>query len=150
MQRSEIKQPRAGIGRAEEVSVAKDPDLHALTRRERQIMEIIYQHGSATAVDVMEQLPGSPVNATVRTMLTVLEEKGYLRHERMKGKYVYYPTIPLQSARKTILDNVVDTFFKGAEAAAVISILKKKDANLTDRERRQILDLIEESRKGGR
>lgn len=113
-------------------------------------MEIIYQQESATAVAVMKGLPDRPVNATVRTMLGVLEEKGYLRHEREKGKYVYYPTIPLQSARRTLLNNVVDTFFKGAEAAAVISILQKKDANLTDDERKRILDLIEESRKGGR
>jgi len=113
-------------------------------------MEIVYQHGSATAVDVMKELPDKPVNATVRTMLGVLEEKGFLRHEREKGKYVYYPTIPLQNARRTLLDNVVDTFFKGAEAAAVISILQKKDANLTDEQRKRILDLIEESRKGGR
>lgn len=130
--------------------MAKHPDLHALTRRERQIMEIIYQQESATAVAVMKGLPDRPVNATVRTMLGVLEEKGYLRHEREKGKYVYYPTIPLQSARRTLLNNVVDTFFKGAEAAAVISILQKKDANLTDDERKRILDLIEESQKGGR
>jgi predicted transcriptional regulator len=113
-------------------------------------MEIIYQHGSATAVDVMEQLPDSPVNATVRTMLGVLEEKGYLRHETEKGKYVYYPTIPLQSARKTVLDNVLETFFKGAEVSAVISILQKKDASMTDEQRRRILELIEESRKEGR
>ena len=113
-------------------------------------MEIVYQQESATAVDVMKGLPDKPVNATVRTMLGVLEEKGYLRHEREKGKYVYYPTIPLQNARRTLLDNVVDTFFKGAEAAAVISILQKKDANLTDEQRKRILDLIEESRKGGR
>ena len=85
-------------------------------------MEIIYLHGSATAVDVMDQLPDNPVNATVRTMLNVLEEKGYLRHERMKGKYVYYPTIPLKNARKTLLDNVVDTFFKGTEAAAATAV----------------------------
>lgn len=130
--------------------MAKQPDLHALTRRERQIMEIVYGRGSATAVEVMKGLPDKPVNATVRTMLGVLEEKGYLRHETEKGKYVYYPTIPLQSARKTLLDNVVDNFFKGAEASAVISILQKKDANLTDDERQRILDLIEESRKGGR
>ena len=130
--------------------MAKNPDLQALTRRERQIMEIIYQRGSATAGDVMGGLPDKPVNATVRTMLGVLEEKGYLRHERAKGKYIYYPTISLQSARRKLLHNVVDTFFKGAEAAAVISILQNKDANLTEEERERILDLIEESRKGGR
>jgi predicted transcriptional regulator len=145
-----MRPPGAGTGRTEEVGVAKKPDLHALTRRERQIMDIIYRHGSATAVDVMEQLPDSPVNATVRTMLGVLEEKGYLRHETERGRFVYYPTIPLSSARKKILDNVVGTFYQGAEAAAVISILQNKDARLTDEERARILELIEETRKEGR
>ena len=128
----------------------RKPDLNELTRRERQIMEIIYLLGSATAVDVMEHLPGRPVNATVRTMLNVLEEKGYLRHESVKGKYVYHPTIPLKNARKTMLENVLETFFRGAEAAAVISILQKKDARLSDEDREMILKLIRESQKGGR
>jgi len=125
-------------------------DLKELTRRERQIMEIVYRLGRATATDVMAGLPGTPANATVRTMLGVLEEKGYLKHETEKGKYIYSPTIPLASARRSALDGVLETFFKGAEAAAVISILTKAEANLTDEERRRILELIEESRKGGR
>jgi len=125
-------------------------DLKELTRRERQIMEIVYRLGRATAIEVMGHLPGKPANATVRTMLSVLEEKGYLAHETEKGKFIYLPTVPLTSARKTALDNVLETFFKGAEASAVISILKKADANLTEEERKLILDLIEESEKRGR
>ncbi|MBN1885590.1 MAG: BlaI/MecI/CopY family transcriptional regulator [Candidatus Krumholzibacteriota bacterium] len=126
------------------------PDLNALTRRERQIMEVVYQLEEATAVEVMEGLPDAPVNATVRTMLNVLEEKGYLRHTVEKGRYIYHPTIPFRKARSTLLDNVVDTFFKGAEADAVIAILGKADARLSEAERRRILDLIEESRREGR
>jgi len=130
--------------------VDKHADLKELTRRERQIMEIVYRLGRATAIEVMAHLPGRPANATVRTMLNVLEEKGYLKHETEKGKFIYYPTIPLGSARKAALDGVLEAFFKGAEAAAVISILKKGDAKLTEKERRLILDLIEQSRKDGR
>jgi predicted transcriptional regulator len=130
--------------------VEKKADFKELTRRERQIMEIVYRLGRATAMDVMEHLPGRPANATVRTLLNVLEEKGYLMHATEKGKYVYSPTIPLTSARKSALDNVLETFFSGAEAAAVISILKKADAKLTEAERKLILDIIEESRKRGR
>ena len=140
----------AGGRDAREVTVDKKTDLKELARRERQIMEIVYRLGRATAIEVMEHLPGRPANATVRTILNVLEEKGYLRHETEKGRYIYCPTIPLNSVRKTALDNVLETFFKGAEAAAVISILKKAEANLTDEERKMILDLIEESRKRGR
>ena len=106
----------------------KRPDLNDLTRRERQIIEIIYRMGSSTAIDVMERLPDNPVNATVRTMLSVLEEKGFLRHESEKGRYVYYPTIPLTSARNKVLDNILETFFRGAEANAIISILKRSEA----------------------
>jgi BlaI family penicillinase repressor len=147
------RQSYAGVERFQEVTVDngnEKTDLKQLTRRERQIMEIVYRLGRATAIEVMESLPGKPANATVRTMLSVLEEKGYLRHETEKGKYIYFPTIPLASARKSALDNVLETFFKGAEAAAVISILTKADANLTEEERRRILEIIEESRKGGR
>ena len=125
-------------------------DLKGLARREREIMEIVYRLGRATATDVMANLPGRPANATVRTMLGILEEKGYLKHESEKGKYIYFPTIPLASARTSALDSVLETFFKGAEAAAVISILTKADANLTEEERKRILEIIEESRKGGR
>lgn len=128
----------------------KRPDLNDLTRRERQIMDIVYRMGSSTAVDVMERLPDNPVNATVRTMLSVLEEKGFLRHESEKGRYVYYPTIPLTSARNKALDNILETFFRGAEANAVISILKKSEAKLSDEERRMIIDLIGRSKKEGR
>ena len=130
--------------------MTKKPDLSDLTRRERQIMEIIYRRGRATAVDVMGGLPGKPVNATVRTMLGVLEEKGYLRHESDRGRYVYYPTIPLTKARKSALYNLLETFFKGAEANAVISILKRSDATLSDEERDRIIELIRESKNEGR
>lgn len=130
--------------------MARKPKINELTKRERQIMEIIYRQGSATAVDVMGHLPGKPVNATVRTMLAVLEEKGYLKHERDKGRFIYSPVIPLKSARNSALDQVLDTFFKGAEASAVVSILKKSEAKLTEEEIEAILELIEKSRKEGR
>ena len=130
--------------------MAEKPNLGDLTRRERQIMEIIYRRGSATAVDVMEGLPGKPVNATVRTMLSVLEEKGFLSHESDHGRFVYHPTITLTKARKSALDNLLETFFRGAEANAVISILKKSEALLSDEEREKIIDLIRQSKSEGR
>jgi predicted transcriptional regulator len=130
--------------------MAKKPKINELTKRERQIMEVIYGLGSATAVEVMDSLPGKPVNATVRTMLAVLEEKGYLKHRREKGRYIYSPVIPLRKARKSALDQVLDTFFKGAEASAVVSILKKSEAKLTEEDVEAILELIEKSRKEGR
>ncbi len=130
--------------------MSRKPQIKELTRRERQIMEIIYRMGNATAVDVMNNLPGRAVNATVRTMLAVLEEKGYLKHERDKGRYIYSPTIPLKSARRSALDHVMETFFKGAEGSAVVSILKKSESKLSEDEVKAILDLIEKSKKEGR
>jgi BlaI family penicillinase repressor len=128
----------------------KSPEIIDLTKREREIMEIIYRLGEATAVDVMKALPGRPANATVRTMLHVLEDKGYLRHERDKGKFVYFPTIPLAKARRSALEHLLKTFFKGAEASAVIAILKKSDAKLSEEDIEMIRSLIGKSRREGR
>ena len=130
--------------------MAKEPKLSDLTRRERQIMDVIYRLQKASAVEIGEHLPGEHKNATIRTLLGVLEEKGFLRHETVKGKYIYHPTIPLQKAARAALNQVVETFFKGSEARAVISILKKSDATLTDDDAEMILDLIERSREEGK
>jgi predicted transcriptional regulator len=130
--------------------VAKDPKLSDLTRRERQIMDAVYRFGKASAAQVVEQLPDKPNNATVRTLLGVLEDKGFLRHETVKGRYIYYPTIPLHQARRTALNQVLETFFKGSEARAVISILKKSDSSLSDEDAESIINLIRKTRKEGR
>ena len=130
--------------------MANKPNLSELTRRERQIMEVVYQFQKVSAVEIVEHLPGEHKNATIRTLLGVLEEKGFLRHESVKGKYIYYPTIPTQKAARAALNQVLETFFKGSEARAVISILKKSDATLTDDDVESILDLIERSREEGK
>ncbi len=83
--------------------MAEQPKLSDLTRRERQIIEVIYRFGKASAVEVVDNLPDEPNNATIRTMLGVLEDKGFLRHETVKGRYIYYPTIPIQQARQRLL-----------------------------------------------
>jgi predicted transcriptional regulator len=127
--------------------MAKEPRLSELTRRERQIMEVVYRYEKVSAAEIVERLPGEHKNATIRTLLGVLEEKGFLKHESVKGKYIYYPTIPLQKAARAALNQVLETFFKGAEARAVISILKKSDATLTDEDVEMILGLIERSRE---
>ena len=130
--------------------MSNEPKLSELTKRERQIMEVVYRLQKASAAEIVEHLPGEHKNATIRTLLGVLEEKGFLRHESVKVKYIYHPTIPLQKAAGTALNQVLDTFFKGSEARAVISILKKSDAKLTDDDLESILDLIEKSREEGK
>jgi len=129
--------------------MATEPKLSDLTRRERQIMDVVYRLEKASAVEIVESLPGEHKNATIRTLLGVLEEKGFLRHESVKGKYIYYPTIPLQKAARVALNQVLETFFQGSEARAVISILKKSDAKLTDADIELILDLIKKTREEG-
>ncbi len=130
--------------------MGKKPKISELTKRERQIMEVIYEMGSATASGVVSKLSGNPVNATVRTMLGVLEEKGYLQHRVEKGRFIYFPTIPLKLARKSALDSVMDAFYKGSEVSAVISILKRSEAKLTEEDEQMILDLIKRTREEGR
>ena len=129
--------------------MSKKPKLSDLTRRERQIMDAVFKLGSATAVEVGEHLPGKPVNATVRTLLNVLETKGYLRHKVVKGRFIYSPTISTSEVRKNMLRHVMETFFRGAEASAVISILKESDSSLSDKDKEEILKLISDSRKRG-
>ena len=120
--------------------------IKKLTPRERELMEVVYKLGEATAVDVMEHLPGSPNNATVRSMLKVLVEKGSLQFANVKGVYLYRPTVPLDQVRKSALDYVMSAFFEGAEASAVLSILKRKDSQLSDEDRKRIMAMIEEIR----
>jgi len=130
--------------------MAKKPKINELTRREREIMEVIYRLGNVTAAEVVDNLPGDPNNATIRTMTGVLEEKGFVTHKTVKGKFFYSPTISLKQARKSALNQVLETFFKGAEASAVISILKQSDAGLSEDDAEMILELIDKSRKEGR
>ncbi len=130
--------------------MGKRPRIIELTRREREIMEVIYRLGNVTAAEVVDNLPGDPNNATIRTMMGVLEEKGFVTHKTVKGKFFYSPTISLNQARKSALNQVLETFFKGAEASAVISILKQSDAGLSEDDAEMILELINKSRKEGR
>src|SRR6266850_4850120 len=89
--------------------------LHTvLSRRERQIMDILFRRGRATAAEVMADLPGNSSYSTVRTQLRVLEEKGHVRHEEEGLRYVYVPAMARQAARKSALRHVIDTFFDGS------------------------------------
>src|ERR1700746_705263 len=95
----------------------------ALSRRERQIIDILYRRGRATAADVMAELPGQPSYSTVRTQLRVMEEKGHVRHEEDGQRFVYVPTAPRRTVRKSALKHLVDTFFDGSAEQAVAALL---------------------------
>lgn len=120
-----------------------------LTRRERQIMDILYRRGKATAGEVMEDLPGSPSYSTVRTQLRVLEEKGHVRHEELGLRYIYAPAVPRRAASKSALKHLMDTFFDGSAEKTVAALLGGESARLSEDELDRIADLIARARKEG-
>jgi BlaI family penicillinase repressor len=125
------------------------PQHSALSRRERQIMDILYRRGKATAGEVMGELPGDPSYSTVRTQLRVLEEKGHVRHEEQGLRYIYVPAVPRRAARRSALRHVVDTFFDGSAEKTVAALLGGETARLTDDELDRISELIARARKEG-
>jgi predicted transcriptional regulator len=121
-----------------------------LSRRERQIIDILYRRGRATAAEVMEELPGDPSYSTVRTQLRVLEDKGHVRHEEAGPRYVYIPAVPRRTVRKSAMKHLVDTFFEGSIEQAVAALLGGDGARLSEEELERIGELIEKARKEGK
>ncbi len=121
----------------------------ALSRRERQIMDILYRRRRATAGEVMSDLPGEPSYSTVRTQLRVLEQKGHVRHEEQGLRYIYMPAVARSAARKSALKHVVETFFDGSAASAVAALLGGDAARLSDEDLDRIGDLVDRARKEG-
>jgi predicted transcriptional regulator len=121
-----------------------------LSRRERQIMDIIYRLGRATVSEVMEQLTGQPAYSTVRAQLRVLEEKGHLRHEEHGLRYVYLPSVPRHQVRQSALKHLVDTFFEGSPGKAVAALLGKDGFKISEEELDRIFQLIEKAKKEDR
>ena len=125
----------------------KTPLHHALSRRERQIMDILFRRSRATAAEVMEELPGTSTYSTVRTQLRVLEEKGHVRHEEDGHRYVYVPVVARRAARKSALKHVVDTFFDGSAEKVVEALLGGGAAKLTDEDLARLATLVAKARK---
>ena len=124
--------------------------LHtSLSRRERQIIDILYRRGRATAAEVMEDLPGDPSYSTVRTQLRVLEEKGHVRHDDDGHRYVYSPAVPRGTVRRSALKHLVETFFDGSVEQTVAALLGGDGARLSDEQLNRIQELIKKARKEG-
>jgi BlaI family transcriptional regulator, penicillinase repressor len=122
--------------------------LH-LSRRERQIMDVLYRHGRSTAAKVRQQLPDPPSYSAVRAMLRVLEAKGHVRHEEEALRYVYQPTVPREKVKRSALKHLVETFFDGSAELTVAAILDGSAAKLSAEELDRLSQLIEKARKEG-
>ena len=130
--------------------MSRKPLPEEMSRRERQIMDIVYRRSEASAADVTSELPDRPGYSTVRKLMSILEGKGYLYHDREENnRYIYHPIIPVEEASKSALTHVMDTFFKGSAGRAAIALLKKSEADISEEEKETIISLIEESRQRG-
>ena len=125
----------------------KIPKPAALSRRERQIMDVLYQRGQASVSDVLAALGGKPHYSTVRAQLRVLVEKGHLRHEEHGLRYVYFPTVPREIARRSALRHLVETFFDGSTERVVAALLGGEVARISPQELDRLARMIAKSRK---
>jgi len=121
------------------------PAPHDLSRRERQIMDVIYARGQATAAEVADAIPDPPSYSAVRALLRILEDKGYLRHEQQGLRYVFMPTVRRGSARRSALKNVVSTFFNGSVEQTVAALLGQQ--KLSPQELDRLAALIDKAKK---
>jgi BlaI family transcriptional regulator, penicillinase repressor len=128
--------------------MTKQPHLD-LSRRERQIVDILYSHGRATAAEVQSALPDPPSYSAVRAMLRILEEKGHVRHEQDGPRYVYLPTIARDNAKRSALRHMLQTFFEGSAEQAISALLDDSSTRLSDRELDRLARMIEQARKAG-
>ena len=121
--------------------------LAELSRRERQIMEILYRRGRASVAEVQAGIPDAPSYSAVRALLRILEEKGHAVHEEEGPRYVYLPTVPRTEARESALRHMVRTFFDGSTAQAVAALLGEGAEKLTAKELEDLSDLIERAKE---
>lgn len=124
--------------------------LQGLSRRERQIMEIVYAQGRVTAAEVHERLPEPPSYSAVRALLRILEEKGHLEHEADGPRYVYMPTVPRTAASQSALKQLVSTFFDGSATQAVAALLDMSATRMSAEELEELSRRIDQARKEGR
>ena len=124
-------------------------EQHMLSRRERQIMDVLYQRERASAAEIRKSLPDAPSYSAVRALLRILEEKGHIRHEEKDLRYVYFPTVPRERVRRRALLHLVGTFFEGSAAQVVATLLDTSGAHVSGSELDRIEELIAKARKGG-
>jgi BlaI family transcriptional regulator, penicillinase repressor len=120
-----------------------------MSRRERQIMDIVYARGEASSTDILRELPDPPARGALRVMLRILEDKGHLRHRTHGREYIYQPTQSSGRVGPPALRRVLDTFFGGSLRKAVAAHLAQRDTDISDEELRRLVDLIRQARGKG-
>lgn len=125
------------------------PPLLDLSRRERQIVDSLFKLGRASAADVRAELPDAPSYSAVRALLRILEDKGHVRHEQDGPRYVYMPTVGRDSAKRSALRHLVQTFFEGSATQAMSALLDSASAKLSDADFKRLERMLEEARQRG-
>src|SRR5215210_3372041 len=125
-------------------------ELNTLSRREQQIMDIVYSRGQVTATEVMENMPDAPSYSAVRALLRILEDKGHLRHKQDGQRYVYSPTVGRERAKLSALQRVLQTFFDDSTEDAIAALLDISQERLSDEELERMEQLIKQARREGR
>jgi BlaI family transcriptional regulator, penicillinase repressor len=121
-----------------------------LSRRERQIMDILYQRGKVSAAEVREAMPDAPSYSAVRAMLRILEEKGHIKHQAEGLKYVYVPVVAREKAKKSAVKHLLDTFFADSPAQIVAALLDVSSTRLTREELDHMSAMIDQAKKEGK
>lgn len=120
-----------------------------LSRRERQIVDILYSQGRATAAEVQAALPDPPSYSAVRAMLRILEDKGHVRHEQDGPRYIYLPTVARENAKRSAMRHMLHTFFDGSAEQAISALLDDSSTRLSDRELDRLARMIDQARRTG-
>ena len=125
------------------------PEPAGLSRRERQVMDILYRRSRASASEIQEAMPDAPSYSAVRTTLRILEDKGHARHREDGPRYVYMPRVTREKATRSALRHLVETFFDGSAEKAVVTLLDSSASSLSEEELKRIEQMIEKARKAG-
>jgi predicted transcriptional regulator len=130
--------------------MAKNKPGEELTRRERQVMNILHRRGASTVTEIMDELPDPPTYSAVRSILRILGEKELVRHREDGPRYIYEPAESTERVRESALEHVVDTYFAGSTEQAVTALLRLADTDLSDAEIKRLREKIRGARQGGR
>lgn len=121
-----------------------------LSRREREVMDVLYRLGEAIVAEVMEELADPPTYSAVRSTLRILEEKGHIAHREDGPRYVYAPAVGVEKARRAALDHLVDTFFEGSAEQALATLLRRSDLEMTESQIERLARAIRRAGEEGR